>query len=348
MPGRRARCISSALIRHDGRAVELCDIAQESGHLEGPKLERFVGVLATRAYLTPLIGLLGTVTGMIEAFGMVASNGGYATVTELSTGIYKSLLTTAAGLVVATPTFVGYSYLSARVNTLLHDMERAGIEVVHMLTDRAPAGGIISFPEAQSKTPAERSSEREERSHNRVTPTGPEGAAAAARARVEILPLVRPYGADDDTVYFEHVLTGEPVLVEGVAGLVLAPGSTSVDQLAGELKGEVVGHLIGDALAQAPGEEAVLAGLGVGYGGMRGVWRRGCTTAGEVVEGTVSHALGMAPWPEEGSAPTLAGTYCAACVLYVRIFDASPLGIPVTEGLAPDVARELQAIAGQE
>ena len=65
--------------------------------------------------------------------------------TELSNGVYKSLLTTAAGLVVATPTFVAYSYLSSRVNTLMHEMERAGIEVVHMLTDREPMSDIITF-----------------------------------------------------------------------------------------------------------------------------------------------------------------------------------------------------------
>jgi biopolymer transport protein ExbB len=129
----------------------LRDIVQEAGQLEVPKLERFLGVLATLAYLAPLIGLLGTVAGMIEAFGLVASNGGYATVTELSIGIYKSLLTTAAGLVVATPTFVGYSYLSARINILMHDMERAGIEVVHMLTDQAPSAEIISFQAAKEK-----------------------------------------------------------------------------------------------------------------------------------------------------------------------------------------------------
>jgi biopolymer transport protein ExbB len=96
---------------------------------------------------------------MIEAFGAVSSNGGYATVTELSSGIYKSLLTTAAGLVVATPTFVGYSYLSARVNTLLHDMERAGIEVVHMLTDHVPHAGIITFQQPPGP-PAEQHFER--------------------------------------------------------------------------------------------------------------------------------------------------------------------------------------------
>lgn len=150
-PGPVARVIHSAIIRHDAPRAELREIVQEAGQLEVPKLERFLGVLATLAYLAPLIGLLGTVAGMIEAFGLVSSNGGYATVTELSSGIYKSLLTTAAGLVVATPTFVGYSYLSSRVNTLLHDMERAGIEVVHMLTDHAPSAEIISFQQAQEK-----------------------------------------------------------------------------------------------------------------------------------------------------------------------------------------------------
>ena len=125
--------------------AELRDIVQEAGQLEVPKLERFLGVLATIAFLTPVLGVLGTVAGMIDAFGTIASNGGYATVTELSSGVYKSLLTTAAGLVVAAPTFVAYSYLSARVNTLMHEMERAGIEVVHMLADQEPISDIISF-----------------------------------------------------------------------------------------------------------------------------------------------------------------------------------------------------------
>jgi biopolymer transport protein ExbB len=93
---------------------------------------------------------------MIDAFSAIASNGGYATVTELSTGVYKSLLTTAAGLVVATPTFVAYSYLSSRVNTMLHDIERAGIEIVHMLTETTPLSGIISFQQPDAKIADER------------------------------------------------------------------------------------------------------------------------------------------------------------------------------------------------
>jgi biopolymer transport protein ExbB len=155
-PGPVARVIHAAILRHDSPRSELREIVQEAGQLEVPKLERFLGILATLAYLTPLLGLLGTVTGMIDAFGTLASSGGYATVTELSGGIYKSLLTTAAGLVVATPTFVGYSYLSSRVNALMHEMERAGIEIVHMLADSEPVSGIISFQNPGSQTAAER------------------------------------------------------------------------------------------------------------------------------------------------------------------------------------------------
>jgi biopolymer transport protein ExbB len=155
-PGPVARVIHSAILRHASPRSELREIVQEAGQLEVPKLERFLGVLATLAFLTPLLGLLGTVSGMIDAFGTIASHGGYATVTELSSGVYKSLLTTAAGLVVATPTFVAYSYLSSRVNTILHEMERAGIEIVQMLKDSEGLTGIISFQQAPEKPGSER------------------------------------------------------------------------------------------------------------------------------------------------------------------------------------------------
>src|ERR1700756_240711 len=160
-PGPVARVIHAAIIRHDASRAELRDIVQEAGQLEVPKLERFLGVLATLAFLAPLLGLLGTVSGMIDAFGTIASHGGYATVTELSGGIYKSLLTTAAGLVVAAPVFVGYSYLSSRVNTMMHEIERAGIEIVHMLTESKPVEGIISFQQSSETLPSSREAHRD-------------------------------------------------------------------------------------------------------------------------------------------------------------------------------------------
>ena len=155
-PGPVARVIHAAIIRHESPRSELREIVQEAGQLEVPKLERFLGVLATIAFLAPLLGLLGTVAGIIDAFSTIAANGGFATVTELSTGVYKSLLSTAAGLVVATPTFVAYSYLSSRVNTIMHEMERAGIEVVHMLTEQEAISGIISFQQPAAVAGGER------------------------------------------------------------------------------------------------------------------------------------------------------------------------------------------------
>jgi biopolymer transport protein ExbB len=133
-PGPVARVIHAAIIRHEAPREELKDIVQEAGQLEMPNLERNLGLLATVALITPLIGLLGTVTGLIETFVTISSHSGLASTTDLSGGIYQSLLTTAAGLVVAIPSFAAYSYLSSRVNALMRDMERGGIEVVGLIT----------------------------------------------------------------------------------------------------------------------------------------------------------------------------------------------------------------------
>ncbi|MDI3406017.1 oxidoreductase [Streptomyces cavernicola] len=90
------------------------------------------------------------------------------------------------------------------------------------------------------------------------------------RHKVEVVPLVRLYGADDDTAYLQHVLTEEPVLVEGVTSVVLALGHEPVVQLADELAELAEGerpdvHLIGDCLAPRTVEEAVLEGMRIGH-----------------------------------------------------------------------------------
>ncbi|HWL52072.1 MAG TPA: MotA/TolQ/ExbB proton channel family protein [Chthoniobacteraceae bacterium] len=150
-PGPVARVIHAAVLRHDLRRSDLKEIVQEAGQLEVPKLERRLSLLATIAYVAPLVGLLGTVTGLIDAFVSISAQAGFATSMEIGGGIYKSLLTTAAGLVVAIPTSLAYAFLSSRVNTLMHDMERGGIEIVNLLTDKPPQHqGIIDFGAGQS------------------------------------------------------------------------------------------------------------------------------------------------------------------------------------------------------
>lgn len=145
------RVIHAAIVRHKLPRSELREIVQEAGQLEVPRLERNLGILVAIGYICPLIGLLGTVTGLIQAFVQLSANNGYATLADVSGGIYESLLTTAAGLVVAIPTILAYCFLSARLNALLHDMERAGIEVVNLLTELEQAPSIIEFdPASQS------------------------------------------------------------------------------------------------------------------------------------------------------------------------------------------------------
>jgi len=154
-PGPVARVLHAALLRHDESRAELREIVQEAGQLEVPKLERNLAVLSTIAFVTPLIGLLGTIVGLIEAFVAISTHNGYASSTDISSGVYQSLLTTAAGLAVAIPTSVAYSYLSSRVNSFLHDMERAGVEIVHLLTEKRGGGAEIIDFGARRKLSAE-------------------------------------------------------------------------------------------------------------------------------------------------------------------------------------------------
>jgi biopolymer transport protein ExbB len=145
------RVIHATLVRHYLPRIELREIAQEAGQLEVRRLERNLGLLVAIAYICPLIGLLGTVTGLIQAFVQLSANNGYATLADVSGGIYESLLTTAAGLVVTIPTILGYCYLSARLNSLIRDMERAGIEVINLLSENTTDSSIIAFaPKSQA------------------------------------------------------------------------------------------------------------------------------------------------------------------------------------------------------
>lgn len=134
-PGPAARVMHAVLLKNDLPREELKDIAQDAGQLEMPSLERNLGLLATLVYLAPLIGLLGTVVGLLQTFVTISSFGGYATTPEIASGVYQSLIATAGGLAVAIPALLAHQYLSARVNDLVHDMERAGIEVVSMIVD---------------------------------------------------------------------------------------------------------------------------------------------------------------------------------------------------------------------
>jgi biopolymer transport protein ExbB len=143
--------IHAALSRPHLSRSELREIVEEAAQMEMPRLERNLDLLVGIAYVSPLIGLLGTVTGLIQAFVQLSASNGYATLADVSGGVYQSLLTTAASLAVAIPTILAYCFLSSRLNALMHEMERAGIEIVNILTDTETPSSIIEFdPSSQA------------------------------------------------------------------------------------------------------------------------------------------------------------------------------------------------------
>lgn len=145
-PGPVARVLKAVLTRYDAPRDELKAIVQEAGQLEVPRLERHLAVLIAIAYIAPLIGLLGTVLGLVDTFQPVAQNG-FATATEMSRGVYSSLITSAAGIAVAIPAYVLYAWLASSVRHFMHDMERAGIEIVNMIMLSRQTNDIVGFKE---------------------------------------------------------------------------------------------------------------------------------------------------------------------------------------------------------
>jgi biopolymer transport protein ExbB len=138
-PGPIAHIVKAGILKHDRSKPEIKEAVEEAAQLEVPRLEKHLPVLATVAHITPLLGLLGTVTGMIKAFqviqqkatAMVPVNPG-----DLAGGIWEALLATLAGLSVAIPTYVAYNYLVNQVDNLVYDMERSATDLTNMLSSR--------------------------------------------------------------------------------------------------------------------------------------------------------------------------------------------------------------------
>ncbi|RIW14651.1 MotA/TolQ/ExbB proton channel family protein [Algoriphagus lacus] len=106
------------------------------GKIEIYKLEKNLGMLATVSGAAPMIGFLGTVTGMIQAFISIAQEEGMISPKLLSSGIYEAMITTAAGLVVGIIAYLGYNYLVTQVSKLVHNMEYTSIEFIDLLQDK--------------------------------------------------------------------------------------------------------------------------------------------------------------------------------------------------------------------
>lgn len=137
-PNPISNMLKAGILKYDRTRGQIKEALEDAALYEIPKLERSLPALSTIANISVLLGLLGTVTGMIRCFQAIQAKAALAypfSPLDLAGGIWEALLTTMAGLMVAIPAFVAHNYLANRVNNFILEMERASTELVNFLTE---------------------------------------------------------------------------------------------------------------------------------------------------------------------------------------------------------------------
>lgn len=138
-PGPIAHILKAGILKHDRPKEEIKETIEEAGLYEVPRLEKNLPVLSTIAHITPLLGLLGTVCGMVRCFQVIQEKSVSlhpVSPGDLAGGIWQALITTVVGLSIAIPTYVAYNYLINKVDGFVLDMERSATDLVNILTQR--------------------------------------------------------------------------------------------------------------------------------------------------------------------------------------------------------------------
>lgn len=130
-----ARMVEAGLIRVGKPLGDIQTAVENVGNVEVARLEKGLPYLATIAGGAPMIGFLGTVMGMIQAFFNMANAGNNIDITLLSSGIYTAMVTTVGGLIVGILAYFGYNYLTARISSLVYSMESATIKLMDALSE---------------------------------------------------------------------------------------------------------------------------------------------------------------------------------------------------------------------
>ena len=128
-----ARLVEKGIERIGRPLPDIQAAVENMGNVEVARLEKGLPMLATIAGGAPMIGFLGTVTGMISAFFNMSVAGNNIDITLLSGGIYEAMVTTVGGLFVGIIAYFGYNFLTSQISDLVFKMERATIEFVDML-----------------------------------------------------------------------------------------------------------------------------------------------------------------------------------------------------------------------
>ncbi len=136
-PGPAAHIVRQAIMHCEEGREGMYRASREACLSELPRLERYMKALLTIVHITPLLGLLGTVIGMIAIFQrMVESKAGiFMPMTEMAGDLQGALISTAAGLTVAIPTYLGYNYFRELIDNILIEMDKAAAEIIYFLCE---------------------------------------------------------------------------------------------------------------------------------------------------------------------------------------------------------------------
>jgi biopolymer transport protein ExbB len=140
-PGPFANLVRAGLDHADNDWTVIRDVLEETGRQEATRLTRRLGVLETVAAVSPLLGLLGTVLGMIRVFATI-SLAGLGNPETLSSGISEAMVTTAAGLIIGIPALVAYNWLTGRADRIIFDMEFYSSKVLATLRIRSKSASL--------------------------------------------------------------------------------------------------------------------------------------------------------------------------------------------------------------
>ncbi len=130
-----ARMVEKGISRLGRPTADVMSAIENQGNIEISNLEKGLPVLATSASGAPMVGFLGTVTGMVKAFMDMAGAGANVNVNILSTGIYEALVTTVGGLIVGIIALFAYNYLTTRIKGIVNNLERKIMEFMDILNE---------------------------------------------------------------------------------------------------------------------------------------------------------------------------------------------------------------------
>lgn len=140
-PGPVAHITRTAILQGSRDRDHVTQAIEGAGLAEIPRLERNITLLGMLALITPLLGLLGTILGLMQALWIIQRDAPLVAVGDLAGGVWQALITSAAGLAVAIPAHAGYHFLLYRLESILLDMERASVNLVDFLCKPAPDEG---------------------------------------------------------------------------------------------------------------------------------------------------------------------------------------------------------------